>query len=46
MLALTALEISFLLLVGGLSALAGLFALYLLLQQFRNPTRRWSRPRQ
>lgn len=45
MLALTTLEIAFLILVGGLTALTGLFALYMVIQQFRNPTRRWSRPR-
>jgi hypothetical protein len=39
--ALGALEISFLIMVGGMSAVAGLFTLFLLLQSFRNPARRW-----
>jgi hypothetical protein len=45
MLALTALEISFLILVGVLTLLSGLFAVYVVIQHFRNPVRRWSRPR-
>ena len=40
MLALGLLEWSFIVLVGGLTALAGLFALYVVLQVFRNPSRR------
>jgi hypothetical protein len=35
-----ALEISFIVVVSALSALAGLFALYVLIQVFRNPSRR------
>jgi hypothetical protein len=35
-----ALELAFLILVGTMTALAGLFALYVLVQQFRNPFRR------
>ncbi len=38
--ALGLLEWSFIALVGGLTVLAGLFALYVLLQVFRNPSRR------
>jgi hypothetical protein len=38
-LALGLLEWSFIALVGGLSVLAGLFALYVVLQVFRNPSR-------
>jgi hypothetical protein len=34
------LEITFTLLVGGVTALAGLFGLYVLIQLFRNPSRR------
>lgn len=45
MLALTALEIGFLILVGSLSFLAAVFAVYVIIQHFRNPVRRWSRPR-
>jgi len=37
---LSALEAWFIVLVGGMSVLAGLFALYVLAQQFRNPSRR------
>lgn len=40
MLALGILEWSFIALVGGMTALAGLFALYVVLQVFRNPSRR------
>jgi ABC-type phosphate transport system permease subunit len=36
----SALEITFMLLVGGVTVLAGLFGLYLLVQLFRNPSRR------
>jgi hypothetical protein len=36
----SALEITFMLLVGGVTILAGLFGLYLLVQLFRNPSRR------
>lgn len=36
----SALEITFMLLVGGVTVLAGLFGLYVLLQLFRNPSRR------
>jgi ABC-type phosphate transport system permease subunit len=36
----SALEITFTLLVGGVTVLAGLFGLYVLLQLFRNPSRR------
>jgi hypothetical protein len=39
-LALSALQIAFIALVGTMTALAGLFALYVLIQQFRNPFRR------
>ena len=35
-----ALEWGFIALVGGMSALAGAFAVYVLLQIFRNPSRR------
>jgi hypothetical protein len=35
--ALGALEISFIAFVGGMTAAAGLFGLYVLLQLFRNP---------
>lgn len=35
-----ALEISFIVLVGLMSAAAGLFAVYVVVQQFRNPSRR------
>jgi hypothetical protein len=38
--ALSTLEIGFIVLVGTMTALAGLFALYVLIQQFRNPFRR------
>jgi hypothetical protein len=38
--ALGLLEWSFIALVGGLTALAGLFALYVVIQVFRNPARR------
>ena len=38
--ALSGLEWGFIALVGGMSALAGLFALYALIQIFRNPSRR------
>ena len=38
--ALGGLELGFIALVGGMSALAGLFALYALIQIFRNPSRR------
>ncbi len=38
--ALGALEIGFIVVVGGLSAAAGVFALYVLIQLFRNPSRR------
>ncbi len=34
------LEIMFLVLVGGMTAVAGLFALYVLVQNFRNPFRK------
>ena len=34
------LEISFIMLVGAMSALAGLFSLYVVVQQFRNNPRR------
>ena len=36
----TALEMWFIALVGGMSVLAGVFAVYVLLQQFRNNPRR------
>jgi ABC-type phosphate transport system permease subunit len=36
----SALEITFTLLVGGVTILAGLFGLYVLIQLFRNPSRR------
>ena len=36
----SALEITFTLLVGGVTVLAGLFGLYVLIQLFRNPSRR------
>jgi ABC-type phosphate transport system permease subunit len=36
----SALEITFMLLVGGVTILAGLFGLYVLVQLFRNPSRR------
>ncbi len=36
----SALEITFTLLVGGVTILAGVFGLYLLVQLFRNPSRR------
>ena len=36
----SALEITFTLLVGGVTILAGLFGLYVLIQIFRNPSRR------
>jgi ABC-type phosphate transport system permease subunit len=36
----SALEITFMLLVGGVTVLAGLFGLYVLVQLFRNPSRR------
>jgi hypothetical protein len=35
-----ALELAFLIFVGTMTVLAGLFALYVLVQQFRNPFRR------
>jgi hypothetical protein len=38
--AIGALEITFLIVVGGVTALAGLFGLYVLIQLFRNPSRR------
>jgi hypothetical protein len=38
--AIGALEITFMIVVGGVTALAGLFGLYVLLQLFRNPSRR------
>jgi hypothetical protein len=40
--ALGALEWAFIAFVGTMSVLAGLFALYVLLQVFRNPSRRRS----
>lgn len=40
MVALGALEISFIVVVGGMTVAAGLFAVYVLLQLFRNPLRR------
>ena len=40
MVGLSALEMWFIALVGGMSVLAGLFAVYVLFQQFRNPARR------
>jgi hypothetical protein len=40
MMALGLLEWSFITLVGGLTALAGVFALYVVIQVFRNPSRR------
>jgi hypothetical protein len=36
----SALEITFTLLVSGVTILAGLFGLYVLIQLFRNPSRR------
>jgi hypothetical protein len=36
----SALEITFTLVVGGVTVLAGLFGLYVLIQLFRNPSRR------
>jgi hypothetical protein len=33
-------EIAFIAFVSGMTVLAGLFALYVLIQQFRNPFRR------
>jgi ABC-type phosphate transport system permease subunit len=36
----SALEITFMLLVGGVTVLAGLFGVYVLVQLFRNPSRR------
>jgi hypothetical protein len=36
----SALEITFTLVVGGVTVLAGLFSLYVLIQLFRNPSRR------
>jgi hypothetical protein len=36
----SALEITFTLLVGGVTALSGIFGLYVLIQLFRNPSRR------
>jgi hypothetical protein len=39
-LALTGLQIAFIALVGTMTVLAGLFAVYVLIQQFRNPFRR------
>lgn len=38
--ALGKLEIAFLIFVGTMTGLAGLFALYVLIQNFRNPFRR------
>ncbi len=38
--ALGTLEIMFLVVVGGMTALAGLFGLYVLIQIFRNPFRK------
>ena len=38
--ALSALEWAFIAFVGTMTALAGLFALYVVLQVFRNPSRR------
>jgi hypothetical protein len=38
--ALGALEIAFILFVGAMTGLAGLFALYVVFQHFRNPFRR------
>ncbi len=38
-----ALEISYIALVAAMTAAAGIFAVYVLLQQFRNPSRRSSR---
>jgi len=43
--ALDALEISFLVLVGGMTVLAGIFSVYLLINQFRNTGHRASRGR-
>lgn len=40
MVAIGALEITFVLVVGGVTALAALFGLYVLIQLFRNPSRR------
>jgi hypothetical protein len=40
MVALATLEIAFIAFVGTMTGLAGLFALYVLIQQFRNPFRR------
>lgn len=40
MLAVGALEITFLLVVGAVTGAAGLFALYVVIQLFRNPSRR------
>ncbi len=37
--ALSALEWSFIVVVGSMTALAGLFALYVVIQVFRNPSR-------
>jgi hypothetical protein len=37
---LSALELWFIALVGGMTAAAGLFAVYVVLQQFRSPSRR------
>jgi hypothetical protein len=34
------LEISFVIFVGAMTGLAGVFALYVLVQHFRNPSRR------
>lgn len=38
--ALGGLELAFLVFVGTMTGLAGLFALYVLIQQFRNPFRK------
>jgi hypothetical protein len=43
MLALGALEIGFIILVSTMTVLAGLFALYVVIQVFRNPSRRGRR---
>lgn len=43
--ALDALEISFLVLVGAMTVLAGLFSVYLVINQFRNTGHRESRGR-
>ncbi len=38
------LEISYIALLAFMSAAAGLFSVYVILQQFRNPSRRRSKP--